>query len=399
MFITTSLADIYTNLFKIPYYLMRSSSTTSGRSRFSIGSPLWLVTLGVLALALAHFTQEGASVVRDDDQVLLGKHSISVESVVVDPGRRWLVSTGGDGSVYLWDIARRKLTMALEREAESAATFAYCAAFTPDGSRVGAAFSDGSVTLWNVLSGGRQTTLQFNSAQVRGLAFSPDGRLMAIGGANHAVILLDIATMRTRQRLIGSDGQINCVVFSPDGRTLASACADGTANLWDVSSGANIRTLTMTENGSRPLIGVAFSPEGKVLATASLYSGLALWDVVSGRQLESPRWPDEFATALAFSPAGKTLAWGTVTGTIELWDIVAGQRISAWGGHSGAVKSLAFFPDAMTLASGGDDGAVRVWHVPGPRVAMNPLLGSTPRQGEKSVSGDEAALFVGDLDE
>jgi WD40 repeat protein len=363
---SASLSPFYRPLFQSRRDLTRWSPTTSGRVQFSIGSSIWIGMVGVLALGLAHFAQKGASVDRDDDQVLLGKHAISVESVVVDPGQRWIVSTGGDGSVYLWDIARRKLTMALEREAGSAATYAYCAAFTSDGSLVGTAFIDGTVTLWDVLSCERKPTLHFDTESVRSLTFSPDRRLMAIGGADHSVRLLDMATMRTRQRLSGSDGRVNCVVFSPDSRTLASACADGTATLWDVSSGANIRTLISNENGSRPLIGAAFSPDGKELATASLYSGLALWDVLSGHQLESPEWPDESAMAMAFSPVGKTLAWGTVTGTIEIWDIAAGRRISAWHGHSGAVKSLAFFPDAMTLASGGDDGAVRVWHVPRP---------------------------------
>jgi WD40 repeat protein len=345
---------------------MRWSPTSSGRVRLSIAPSMWIGMLGVAALVLGHLAQKGAGVDSDDDQVLLGKHSISVESVVVDPRQRWIVSTGGDGSVNLWEFARRKLAMALEREAGAAATFAYCAAFTPDGSIVGAAFSDGTVTLWDILSCKRQRTLHFDTESVRSLTFSPDGRLMAIGGADHAVTVLDIATMRTRQRLGGSDGQVNCVVFSPDGRTLASACADGTATLWDVSSGAKIRTLTASEKRSRPLIGVAFSADGTELATASLYSGVALWDVLSGHQRKSPEWPDESAMAVAFSPMGKTLAWGTVTGTIEIWDSAAGRRISAWHGHSGAVKSLAFFPDALKLASGGDDGAARVWDLPRP---------------------------------
>jgi WD40 repeat protein len=368
-------SPLYRTLIQGPRDLTRKNSTTSGRARFSIGSPLWIVILGVVAVGLTYFAQKGAGVDDGDDQVLLGKHSISVESVVVDLGQRWLVSTGGDGSVYLWDITRRKLTTVLEREARSAAAFAYCAAFTPDGSHVGAAFSDGTFTLWNVLSCERRTSLYFNAVSVRCVAFSRDGGLMAIGGADDAVTLYDMATMCTRQRLISSNGQVNCVSFSPDGRTLVSACADGTAMLWDVPSGASIRTLTKGETGSRPLIGVAFSSDGQVLATASLYSGLALWDVVSGRQMESLGWPNEAAMAVTFSPAGTTLAWGTVTGTIEIWDIAAGRRISAWRGHSCAVKSLAYFPDGITLASGGDDGAVRVWQVPGPRAAMDPVNG------------------------
>ena len=111
---------------------------------------MWIGILGVLALGLGPPRPKWGGVDREDDHVLLGKHSISVESVAVDPGQRLIVSTGGDGSVYLWDIARRKLAMALERKAGSEATFAYCTAFTSDRSLVGAAFSDGTVTLWEM---------------------------------------------------------------------------------------------------------------------------------------------------------------------------------------------------------------------------------------------------------
>ena len=53
------------------------------------------------------------------------------------------------------------------------------------------------------------------------------------------------------------------MAFSPDGKTLATAGDDGTARLWNLATGQQIRSLTI---GSVPVISVAFSPDGKTLA-------------------------------------------------------------------------------------------------------------------------------------
>jgi WD40 repeat protein len=62
--------------------------------------------------------------------------------------------------VYLWDLNRRELGIALERAPNSEATSARCLAFTRDGSTLAAANIDGSVTMWNVASGTRGPTLK-----------------------------------------------------------------------------------------------------------------------------------------------------------------------------------------------------------------------------------------------
>ena len=68
------------------------------------------------------------------------------------------------------------------------------------------------------------------------------------------------------------------VTFSPGGKHLASGSRDNTARLWDVATGAMVRTLTGPKGG---VTSVAFSPDGKALASGSEDNSVWLWDVQS----------------------------------------------------------------------------------------------------------------------
>ena len=79
------------------------------------------------------------------------------------------------------------------------------------------------------------------------------------------VRLWDRATGNLLRTFSGHTGQVHEVRFSPDGQTVLTGSVDGTARLWDVRSGAELRRFTLP-NGDPIVDAVAFSPDGRWIA-------------------------------------------------------------------------------------------------------------------------------------
>ena len=124
--------------------------------------------------------------------------------------------------------------------------------------------------------------------------------------------------------LTGHTGAVWGVAFSPDGTRLATASADGTARLWDSTTGESLLTLTGHTGG---MWGVAFSPDGTRLATASVDDTARLWDSTTGESLLTLTGHTGWVWGVAFSPDGTRLATTSDDDTARLWDSTTGQLI------------------------------------------------------------------------
>ncbi|MGE3808280.1 MAG: hypothetical protein AB7K24_26770, partial [Gemmataceae bacterium] len=65
-------------------------------------------------------------------------------------------------------------------------------------------------------------------------ALSPDGRLLALGGADGSIHLWNLVTGTELKSLPGHEGAIASLAFAPDSRTLFSGSKDTTILLWDL---------------------------------------------------------------------------------------------------------------------------------------------------------------------
>jgi WD40 repeat protein len=197
-------------------------------------------------------------------------------------------------------------------------------------------------------------TLKGHTDVVASVAFSSDGHTLASASADGTARLWDTSTGQQIRTLKGHTSGVGSVAFSPDGRTLASASADGTVKLWDATSGQEILTLKGHTNG---LGSVAFSPDGKRLASGGRDANVRLWDAATGREIRTIEKTGR-VSSVAFSPDGNTLAVASNSApfghvwTVKLWDAATGREIRTLETSPGNVLScVAFSADGHTLAS------------------------------------------------
>nr|MBA3751644.1 hypothetical protein [Candidatus Dependentiae bacterium] len=68
---------------------------------------------------------------------------------------------------------------------------------------------------------------------------------------------------------------VSSVAFSPDGKTVLTGSNDGTARLWDIKTGEQLKELIQPE---LPVRSVAFSPDGTMIAIGLMIEGgVVLW--------------------------------------------------------------------------------------------------------------------------
>jgi WD40 repeat protein len=311
--------------------------------------------LGVLALTPARGQTAADPPFRlKPELVLQAGHSEHVDGVVFSPDGRLIASCGVDGTVKIWEVVTGleiRTLVGHEGEVDNVA-------FSPDGRLLASGGIDSTIKLWEVSTGRRVGNLTEHRGSIWGTAFSPDGRLLASASTDKTIKLWDVATLREVRALVGHAGFVGEAIFSPDGRLVASASRDKTIKLWDVSTGREVRTLTGHAEGVRM---VAFSPDGRTLASGSYDRTAKLWDVATGSELRTLAGHAGWVGGVAFSPDGGWLATGGEDKTIRLWDSKTGRQVRSWTGGTDTISYLSVSPDGRLLASGGGDRSIKLW--------------------------------------
>ena len=180
---------------------------------------------------------------------------------------RYAVTGGQNKQLVIWELASGRNT----RTITDFTDWIYGTAFAPDEKRVAGAGIDGA-SVWDAATGTRVKTLTTEASF--SIAYSPDGRYLAVG-RQADVDLWDTASWSLLRSMKGHTYAIRGITFSPDSRLLISSGFDGTARLWNVETGANVRTLLHNKG----VQSASFSPNGKYVVTASLDGAARLWDV------------------------------------------------------------------------------------------------------------------------
>lgn len=190
--------------------------------------------------------------------------------------------------------------------------------------------------------------------------------------------------------LTGHSQDVRSVAVSPDGRAIASGSFDGTIKIWNLETGALIRTLTDHSDAGEMVSSVAIAPNGTLLASSSNgYGGtIKIWNLATGELLYTIAGTSLGISSIAISPDSQLLASGSEEGNIQLWNLESGEAIGTFSGHLGTVFSVVFSPDGQTLASASQDGSIKLWSV-----ASQPTESGLAQTENQQLSGHVGTVF------
>jgi len=280
-------------------------------------------------------------------------HKGSVTGVGHSSDGRFVVTTGEDATLKVWQDGGRKLLRSINLDAGKATSLAV------GSTRAVTGHKEGRVTLWDLEYGLRVAAFKRNDADIWSVSFAGSPERILAAGNDWKLTLLDARTPVLPVHVFdGHENAVQAIAFSGPRNLIASGGADRTVRTWNAETLAETRVY----RGHRDhVVTLAFAPGGRHLASGDLAGNVRIWSMTTRRLERSIQAHKGAATALAYSGDGRWLATAGQDGRVRLWDTTRPRQPRTLTGHTGEVRSLSFAPDGATLASAGVDGTVRLW--------------------------------------
>ena len=308
--------------------------------------------------------------------------------VISSSGRMIAAADRSGGSVYVWDAHTGAELAQLANAADPGVRLAFSHDDEWLATHIGMAVRLFDTRTW------KPRAITFTST-VTSLALDPTSDRVVVGTTAGEVALRGIPDGRRIRRLREMGDSTRRVTFSPDGQLIAATSHDGTALVWDASSGAiKVRLASPHQylgqvefNQSSTL--VASASEGSVLI-ANVSTGMTSSMLAIGRYLSE----------LHFDPSSQRLIGSSLDGTTRVWNISSSYR--QWGSPElgkDCGTDVNVEPDRRFVAVGCGEHMTQIWDTSSDRlVATLPSMGNEGSLSVRPVvssTGELAAIVHG----
>ena len=228
-------------------------------------------------------------------------------------------------------------------------------AWSPDGTMLASSARDGTIKVYNFRTQQTITIGRIRTAGVDSIAWSPDGTMLAFSSNNDRCNVYNFHTQQITT-LINLARGIELIAWSPDGTMLAFTTDDNTCNVYNFHT-QQITTLYQITWRIRH---IAWHPNSTMLASASDDRTCMVYDFTT-QQLTTPITHTSKINCVAWSPDGTMLASASHDCSCKVYDFNTRQIISTFDDNTNTIKCVAWSPNGTMLASGSHDGICKVY--------------------------------------
>ncbi len=253
-----------------------------------------------------------------------------------------------DPTIRVWDARTGKRLAVFEGFNATVESVA----FSPDGKRIVGTDNTGAIRVWDI--GTKKQMLDIEPppntiASNKSVGFSPDGKtiLCLNAGGFHAIVY---DSMTGKEICRTPQGFMETAVFSPDAKTILTSSTDRIAQIWDATTGKEIRRFV----GHRGFVHDAQFIEGaKRVVTGARDKMVKIWDPATGKELQSLPNPGA-VDRIAIAAGRYCLAlWEPNNGVevpfgMTLWDLATGKEIRRFN-HWDTEGLVGFAPDGKSF--------------------------------------------------
>ncbi|MGD0699673.1 MAG: protein kinase [Trebonia sp.] len=271
-------------------------------------------------------------------------------------GSGTLAIGGSDGSLRLWDPARRAT-----RLVKAAGSPVTAVAASPGGDRLVVSDRRAKLHSFTAVNGSFEPGWAVDSPPAgECLAFRADGTRLVTAG--DVVRIWEAADGSPAGILPGRTGRGRAVAADHDGNRIAVAWAEAVVSVWQ---GSKLLWELTGHHGA--VLTVAFGPRPGLLLSAGDDHTIRTWDLATGKEVACHTALGYRVTVLAASRSGGAIAGGCADGTIRLCEGGEPDTLPDWtgapvlAGHVHGITAMSFDRGGRFLATASRDGTARIW--------------------------------------